>query len=89
MPGPQQCHPRVGENRPEWGCIPVEILKKVAAQMGIANDTSPAQMRSEIEKEVGVDGVHIAVVRFDRCARPPPLASAAFAAVRGVRARRR
>jgi hypothetical protein len=31
---------------------------------------------------VGVDGVHIAVVRFDRCARPPPLASAAVAAVR-------
>jgi hypothetical protein len=39
---------------------------------------------------VGVDGVHIAVVRFDRCARPPPLASAAVEAVRGSgRARRR
>lgn len=58
MPGPQQCNPNVGENRPEWGCIPVEILKKVAANMGIASDMSPVQLRSEIEKEVGIDGVH-------------------------------
>ena len=58
MPGPQQCHPRVGEARPESGCIPVEILKKSAASLGVDANLPPKELRSELEKKVGVEGTH-------------------------------
>jgi hypothetical protein len=58
MPGPQQCHPGVGDVRPDSGCIPADVLKAVAATLGIKGQTDPVALRSEIEKRVGVDGVH-------------------------------
>ena len=58
MPGPQQCHPIIGENRPEWGCLPIEILKTVANKMHISDSLSPVEIRSQIEKKLGIDGVH-------------------------------
>ena len=59
MPGPQQCHPGVGDTRPESGCLPVEILKDVAAKIGGINVEMDAKMlRSEIEKRLKIDGVH-------------------------------
>ena len=58
MPGPQQCHPGVGDVRPESGCIPVDVLKAVATKLGIKGQTDPVALRSEIEKHVGVKDVH-------------------------------
>jgi|UniRef100_A0A6C0K7P2 hypothetical protein len=59
MPGPQQCHPRVGDVRPEWGCLPVETLKKVAKMYGINSEKNPSTLRSDIEKHVKMEeGVH-------------------------------
>ena len=52
MPGPQQCHPRVGDVRPEWGCLPVETLKKVAKMYGINSEKNLSTLRSEIEMHV-------------------------------------
>jgi len=47
-PGPEQCHPKVGNKRPNEGCIPQEILNEVATQLNI-----PAK-RSEIEKKLNI-----------------------------------
>ena len=58
-PGPQQCHPGVGDVRPDSGCIPVETLKAVATKLGGINaELDPVALRSEIEKHLKVDGVH-------------------------------
>ena len=35
LPGPCQCHPRVGETTPEEGCIPLSVLKNVARKVSI------------------------------------------------------
>ena len=58
MPGPQQCHPIVGEVRPESGCIPVDILKKAATGLGIDANLPPKDLRSNLERKLGIDGVH-------------------------------
>ena len=38
-PGPEQCHPRIGDNRPSEGCIPIDILKKVADKLKIVSNS--------------------------------------------------
>jgi len=48
-PGPEQCHPSVGEVRPAEGCIPLVVLKKVAHKFGITTET---HIRKEIEKRL-------------------------------------
>ena len=35
-PGPSQCHPRVGSNRPVQGCLPQSILDRAAKKLGVA-----------------------------------------------------
>lgn len=52
-PGPSQCHPRVGRDRPAAGCLPVEVLQKVAAAVGIKARGGPA-LRKALEKHFGV-----------------------------------
>jgi len=47
-PGPEQCHPSVGSTRPVEGCIPQDILQKVATKLNI-NPT-----RHSIETELKV-----------------------------------
>jgi hypothetical protein len=47
-PGPEQCHPRVGNVRPEQGCIPQDILNEVATKLNVE------PTRDAIEKKLGV-----------------------------------
>ena len=49
MPGPSQCHPSAGKVTPPHGCIPVEVLQRVGAQIGIAPHMKGARLRKEIE----------------------------------------
>lgn len=56
MPGPQQCHPGVGDVRPESGCLPETILKSVAVKLGIDVGLATTALRSEIEKKIGGEG---------------------------------
>jgi hypothetical protein len=53
-PGPQQCHPRVGEKRPVHGCLPATVLEKAAKKVGIPQEGSPAALRSALEKTLNV-----------------------------------
>uniref|UniRef100_A0A6C0IJ83 Ubiquitin-like protease family profile domain-containing protein n=1 Tax=viral metagenome TaxID=1070528 RepID=A0A6C0IJ83_9ZZZZ len=55
-PGPQQCHPRVGENRSSEGCIPIDILKKVADKLKI--DSNSQDLRKQIEEKLNVKPIH-------------------------------
>jgi hypothetical protein len=55
-PGPQQCHPRVGENRASEGCIPIDILKKVADKLKI--DSNSQDLRKQIEEKLNVKPIH-------------------------------
>jgi hypothetical protein len=50
-PGPEQCHPSVGETRHAEGCIPIDTLKKVAEKLGIPSD-SEGNLRKQIEKSL-------------------------------------
>jgi hypothetical protein len=47
-PGPEQCHPRVGDVRPEQGCIPQDVLNEVATKLSVE------PTRSAIETKIGV-----------------------------------
>ena len=58
MPGPHQCHPRVGSDRPDVGCIPVDILKKAAGILGVNTAQSPRSLRAELERKVDVEPEH-------------------------------
>lgn len=53
-PGPSQCHPRVGTNRPAQGCLPVEVLQRAAKSLGVVAQPSPAVLRKSLEKRLGV-----------------------------------
>jgi hypothetical protein len=60
-PGPEQCHPSVGESRPSHGCIPVELLKEVANKMQLDVALEPEKLRSSIENKLDLkteDKVH-------------------------------
>ena len=60
-PGPEQCHPSVGETRPSHGCIPVEVLKEVAKKIELDDSVEPDTLRSSIEKKLDLktgDKVH-------------------------------
>jgi len=50
-PGPEQCHPKIGPNRPAEGCLPRNILEKAAAALGL---TLTTDLRRKIEDAVGV-----------------------------------
>jgi hypothetical protein len=53
-PGPSQCHPRVGSNRPAFGCLPVSVLEQVAKKIGISTQGSPISLRKALEKQYNV-----------------------------------
>ena len=52
FPGPEQCHPRVGNTRHVDGCIPQDILKEVAKKLDVS------ETRSAIEKKLDVKPKH-------------------------------
>ena len=53
-PGPSQCHPRVGEKRPSYGCLPPEILQKAASQLKLQSQENPTLLRKALEKQLNV-----------------------------------
>jgi hypothetical protein len=53
MPGPSQCHPRVGMTRPLHGCLPVEVLEKAARTLKVPSD-NPKQLRKALEKQLQI-----------------------------------
>jgi len=56
MPGPCQCHPSVGLERPAIGCFPLEFLKKIANQVGL--QTTDATIRADLDKKLGAEPLH-------------------------------
>ena len=54
-PGPSQCHPRVGETRPSYGCLPPEVLQKAASQTGVPLESNPTLLRRALEKHLNVN----------------------------------
>lgn len=53
-PGPNQCHPSVGSTRPAIGCLPREILEKVAKKLNLKPASGNA-IRKQIEKALELD----------------------------------
>jgi hypothetical protein len=55
MPGPNQCHPSVGDKRPAIGCFPREVLEKVANKLNIV-PASGAGLRKQLENALNLKG---------------------------------
>lgn len=53
-PGPSQCHPSVGKERPAYGCLPPAILKRMATKFNIPSSTSPQKLRHALEQHLKV-----------------------------------
>ena len=51
MPGPSQCHPSTGKTTPSHGCVPMDVLQRVGAQIGVAPHMKGARLRKEIERQ--------------------------------------
>jgi hypothetical protein len=54
QPGPSQCHPRVGDTRPEEGCIPSILLQRAAQKLNMAPVASPVRLRKKLESALEV-----------------------------------
>jgi len=54
LPGPQQCHPQVGDKRPEEGCFPKSVLDDVAGKLGIPSGQSAVELRKSIEQSLKI-----------------------------------
>ena len=52
-PGPYQCRPRVGQERPANGCIPTSYLRKIAGKLG-GGSSDGMNIRAHLEKKLGV-----------------------------------
>ncbi len=61
LPGPCQCHPRVGSQRPAAGCLPADVLQKVADQVlttssgGGQKAKNPSMLRKQLAKHLNVN----------------------------------
>ena len=54
-PGPCQCHPRVGDVRPSYGCLPPNVLGQIAQKAGVTTARkSPEQIRRDLENKFQV-----------------------------------
>jgi hypothetical protein len=54
MPGPSQCHPSVGNHAMPHGCLPIEVLHRVANQIGISQGHKGKVLRREIEQRLSI-----------------------------------
>jgi hypothetical protein len=54
-PGPSQCHPSMGSVAPPQGCLPIEILRTVAAKLDLGPETDPADLRKQLEEKLELD----------------------------------
>lgn len=55
-PGPSQCHPRIGDKTPSWGCLPRPVLERVVNQHEGGGKTSGKELLSRVAKHLGVSG---------------------------------
>ncbi len=61
LPGPCQCHPRVGSERPAGGCLPKDVLEKVADKVltipsgGSSKSKNTAALRKQLAKQLNVN----------------------------------
>ena len=55
LPGPCQCHPKVGIHRPEGGCIPIDILQESAKLLNISTLGSNKELRKRLEHHLKVE----------------------------------
>jgi hypothetical protein len=54
LPGPMQCHPKIGAVRPPEGCLPLTTLQQVAGKLGLNAGGSGGQLRTAIEHALKV-----------------------------------
>jgi hypothetical protein len=52
MPGPEQCHPSIGNERPAIGCLPLTVLQSAANTLGL--QTTDETIRDDLEKKLRV-----------------------------------
>lgn len=52
-PGPSQCHPSIGRERPSEGCLPQEVLRAAAEKLGIKG-ASGKDLRAALEEKLGL-----------------------------------
>jgi hypothetical protein len=55
LPGPCQCHPRVGTQRPPGGCIPINTLQEIAKSLNISTSASAKHLRKALEMHFKVE----------------------------------
>lgn len=53
-PGPAQCHPSVGKQAHAHGCLPLEVVRRVATKIGIAPSLTGKQLRKAIEDKLEI-----------------------------------
>lgn len=54
-PGPSQCHPSMGREKPAHGCLPLEVLHRVAKTLKLPSNLSGEEVREQIEKQLSID----------------------------------
>jgi hypothetical protein len=54
-PGPSQCHPRVGDKMPSWGCFPPSMLKKVLKEDEGHVGGGTKDLLQRVAKHLGVE----------------------------------
>ncbi len=52
-PGPSQCHPSI-KKAGAHGCLPLEVLRRVASQVGVNPQVAPRALRSQLETALHV-----------------------------------
>ena len=52
-PGPSQCHPSIKDAAPH-GCLPLEVLQRVASQIGIPAHRKGKALRKDIETKLAI-----------------------------------
>ena len=57
-PGPQQCHPRIGDIRPPEGCLPRDILEMAATALNLTIPKSTIALRKQLENIVKVKPIN-------------------------------
>ena len=55
LPGPCQCHPRVGTQRPPGGCLPINTLQEAAKSLNIPTSGSAKHLRKALESYLKVE----------------------------------
>ena len=52
LPGPNQCHPRIGSATPPDGCLPSEVLQTAARKLGLSMSGGAAGGRGQLLKRL-------------------------------------